>query len=203
MIKYKDIEQLIYQIVDVVVGNKLARIPHPSDPNLSYPAIIKEYQTDLKPKNPYISYDVRDTGFKNRRTSLEEIDENGNYVVYSQHALVARICCYADLNTARDVGGKIYSAFDRPSLIERITEVIPEMTFNRVSDLKTIQAPFGADWITETSFQVFLDYMDAEIDPFRHQIDAADIHVCLYPDETTPDFCFDIDTTEENKNDLI
>jgi len=184
MIDYERIQQTIVRVCDILVGEDLTRMG-------DTPAIIREYSSILRPKAPYLLFDITDLG----RSSYEGTEEYFDTTDYkakisSIHDISVRFTSYGD--GAKKIISKLYSGFQRPSVRDRIVKEVPELAITDMRGIKTIEVFYDTQYVTSCYFTVIFGYVNTEVDPFAFYIDGINLTTTLY-EAAQPDFITTID----------
>ncbi len=203
MIKYKAIDIAIIQLIDVFVGPKLSRITLSENVSSNRPSILKDFRNASKQKYPFVTFNVRDAGNISDNNRFEYYDNQRGYVVGNRRRLFIKLCCYADMNKAKEIISELYTAFDRTSTKDKLNTLVPELSVTRLLDIKEITSQFGNEYIHECTFQLMCEYLNEDVDPFVEAIDSVDLHTCIYRSENSsnnPDWCLDINIQPTPEN---
>lgn len=190
MIDFDKIQQTIVRICEVLVGDDLSRIN-------DTPAIVREYSPILKPKAPYILFDITESGNLSTTQSSEYFDgATGEYKIQNIHDIAVRFTSHGD--DAKKIISKLYSGFSRPSVRDRIMQDIPEMALTSIRGIKTIEVFYNTQYITSCYFTVMFGYVNTEIDPFAYYIDGLNLVLTVYDEEEQPELTLTFNTKNDN-----
>jgi len=194
MIDFDKIQQTIVSVCDVLVGDDLSRIN-------GNPAIIREYSSILRPKAPYLLFDITDLGSSNTTNSAQFFDSvTGEYKIQNIHDVSIRFTSYGD--DAKKIISKLYSGFRRPSVKNRIVQEIPDMAITNMRGIKTIEVFNDTQFVTSCYFTVIFGYVNTEIDPFERYVDVLGLVLTVYDEEEQPELILTFNTTTPPSNNI-
>lgn len=194
MIDFDKIQTTIVDICDVLVGEDLSRIE-------DSPAIIREYSSKLKPKAPYLLFDITDLGatsYNEREEFFDSVDYK--HKIYTIHNISVRFTSYGD--ASKKIISKLYSGFVRPSVRDRIVKEIPELSIKDIRGIKTIEVLNDTQFITSCYFTVIFGCVNKEVDPFAHYIDDFGVVLTVYDEQEKPELTLTFNTKDSPLNNI-